>query len=371
MILKGASKITSGMKIKKILVICASGIGNTILFTPTLRGLRKGLPKAKVTLLVTKSVFAEPIKGSKLANQIVVFENGNSLWKKIKLIHKLRKEKFDYSLTAFPSNRWQFNVLAFLVGAQKRITHNYKVGKIRTLSFLQNVRVSVDEKLHDIEQNLNLLKPIKITPSQEKKLLFYLSPKEKKLAGKFWQENNLDASFVVGIHPGSGGIQQEAKRWPEEKFAEFCNRLIKEKKVKILIFGGPEEKKLKEKIKSSSKNKGSIYLVNASLKQVAALIKRCNLFISNDSGLMNMSIAVGVKTIGIFGPTNYKRTAPYGRNGYALRRKNLPCSPCLKYPFYSTSSKVECEKNFECLRKIRVKDIINIINENLNRYPGL
>lgn len=345
------------MKDKKILVICASGIGNTILFTPTLRTLRKGLPRAKITLLVTKSVFAEPVRGSAMVDEIVVFDDGKSLLEKTKIIIKLRRKKIDCSITAFPSNRWQFNVFAFLAGAKKRITHGYKVGRFKTLSFLQNVKVPADENLHDVNQNLNLLKPLRISLPEKKKFLFYLSEKERKSAEKFWKENNFNGSFVIGIHPGSAGIQQDAKRWPAENFAELCNQLIKEKNAQILIFGGKEEKELKDKIKSLINN-NHVYIVNASPKKVAAIIKKCNLFISNDSGLMHVATVLGVKTIGIFGPTNYQRTTPYGKNCYIIR-KDLPCSPCLKYPFYSILSEIDCPRKFECLEKLQIEDVFN------------
>lgn len=351
------------MKPKKILIICASGIGNTILFTPTLKALKEALPKAKITFLVTKSVFSEPIRESGLADRILISEDG--LWRKLKTIVSLRREKFDCSVTAFPSNHWQFNVFAFLIGAEDRITHSYKIGKWRTLSFLQNIKVPADENLHDVEQNLNLLKPLGIRLPKDKQPLFYIDEKSQREVKKYWKDNELENKFVVGIHSGSGGVWQEAKRWPEEKFAKLCDGLIEGENVKVLIFGGPEEKELKEKIRNLSRHRKDIYIVEASLKKVAALIRRCNLFISNDSGLMHVAVAVrGPKVIGIFGPTNYKRTGPYGNNCYIVRRE-ISCSPCLKYPFHSTSSRIKCQRNFECLKKIKVEDVINRVNQIL------
>lgn len=350
------------MKNEKILVICASGVGNTILFTPTLNAIRRARPKAKITLFVTNPIFAEPVKGSQLVDEIITFYD-KSLLNKIRLIIKLRLKKYDCSITAFPSNKWQFNLLAFLIGAKKRISHSYKVGGIKTLSLLQNVKVPVNETLHDVDQNLNLLKPLKISSPQEKRLLFFLSEKEKESAEKFWRENNLNDNFVVGIHPGSGGIEQEDKRWPLDKYIKLCNRLIKKEKAKILIFGGQGEEKLKNQIKNSVV-KNQSFVINSSLKLAAALIQKCNLFIANDSGLMHIAAAKGVKTIGIFGPTNYKRTAPYGENCYIVRKK-FPCSPCLTYPFYSTSSAIKCKENTRCIKEIKVDEVMDKIDKLL------
>jgi len=346
------------MKSKKILVICASGIGNTILFTPTLKALRENFPHAKITFLVTKQIFAEPVRGSHLVDEIISLD-GN-LWQKIKTIINLRREKFDYSITAFPSNRWQFNVFAFLAGAKSRITHSYKVGKWRTLSFLQNKKIPAVEDLHDVEQNLNLLKSLGIKLPKDKQPIFHIDEKSREKAKRFWKKNHLEGKFVVGIHPGSGGIGQETKRWPKENFAELADKLIEKKETKILVFGGPEEKELKESIKALSRYKEDIHLINTPLKQTAALIEQCNLFISNDSGLMHIAVAVkSPKVIGIFGPTNHRRTAPYRKNCYIIR-KNFSCGPCLRYPFHSTSSKIECRNN-KCLRTMKVQDVIDKI----------
>ena len=371
-IFKKEFKITSKMKNKKILIICASGIGNTILFTPTLNAIRENFPKSKITLFVTKSVFAEPIKGSGMVDEIVTLK-GN-FWEKLKIVANLRKGKFDCSITAFPSNRWQFNVFAFLIGAKKRITHSYKVGKLRTFAFLQNIKILADETLHDVEQNLNLLKALDINPKKEKiSLLFHINEENKKIADEWMKKNKIEKSdFLVGIHPGAGGPNKSwqgfSKRLPLEKWPEIIKSLVrkiknKNKKLKIIIFGGPEEKVSKEKTKKMLlKCFKDVFVFEGDLKNTAALISKCKMFVSNDSGLMQTAVAVKVpKVIGIFGPTNPTRTRPYGKE-HDIIKTNLPCSPCLKYPFYSTSSKIKCRKNSECLRGIKVEDMVNKIN---------
>ena len=120
---------------------------------------------------------------------------------------------------------------------------------------------------------------------------------------------------------------------------------------------------LKNQIKNST-IKSQSFVINSSLKLAAALIQKCNLFISNDSGLMHIATAMGVKTIVIFGPTNYKRTAPYGENCYIVRKK-LPCSSCLTYPFYSTSSAINCKKNTKCIKEIKVNEVMDKIDKLL------
>jgi len=349
---------------KKILVICASGIGNTILFTPTLETLRKEI-KVKITLFVTKQEFAEPISGSRLVDEIMVFDNDKNLFEKIKNIIKLRREKFDYSITAFPSNRWQFNIFAFLVGAKKRITHSYKVGKLRTLSFLQDVKVPAKERLHDVEQNLNLLRALNINPKRKKReLLFYVNSEDKEFANEWLKKNKISKkNFLVGIHPGCKKSTRY-RRWPKENFVKIINNLIKRKK-KMLLFAGPDEIEEVIWMYNQYKEKDRVFLIREKgLKHAAALIAKCRMFICTDSGLGHIATALRVPTLAIFGPAQASRTRPYGKYGHYIS-SNLPRSSCLKYPFQSTSSKIKCKKNFKYLTNIKVEGVMRRINKIL------
>ena len=355
------------MKNKKILTISLSGIGNTILFIPFLNSLRKNYPLSKIDLLVLNKAMADIVSDSNSIDSVFVLVK--QPLKILMTILKLRKVHYDYSVIAFPSNKWQFNVLAFLIGAKNRVTHKYNCCYQRTLSFLQNRKIKAIEGIHDVEQNMNLLKAFGINQENEKReLTFYISKENENFSENFLRENQLKENLLIGIHPGAGGganknWQGFSKRWPEENFVKLCDKLIEKRNAKILVFGGPEEMELKNEIKNLSKYKENVIIVNESFKHTAAIIRRCNLFISNDSGLMHVAVAVrGPKVIGIFGPTDYKRTAPYSKNSLVVR-KEMPCSPCLKYPFHSVSSKIKCNRNFECLRKIKVEDVIKKIDE--------
>jgi heptosyltransferase-2 len=346
---------------KKILLICASGIGNTILFTPTLEILRKEI-KAKITLFVTKQGFAEPISGSRLVDEIIIIDNDKSLFEKIKNIINLRREKFDYSITAFPSNRWQFNFFAFLVGAKKRITHSYKVDKLRTLSFLQNVKVPAVEKLHDVEQNLNLLRALNINSKKKKReLLFYVNREAKEFATEWFKKNKISKKdFLVGIHPGCKR-STKYRRWPKENFVKIINNLIK-RKMKILLFAGPDEIEEVTWIYNQYKEQDNVFLIKEkSLKHAAALIVKCRMFICTDSGLGHIAAALRVPTLAIFGPALPSRTRPYGKYGHYIS-STPPYPHYPKYPFQSSSTKINNKKIFLLLTHVKVEDVMKRIN---------
>ncbi len=339
----------------KILVILASGIGNTVLFTPTLICLRKHFPDSKIDLFSHKNAFTEPIRNSDLVNKIYIFKG-------LKTLLTLRKNRYNLSITAFPSNKWQFNLFAYIAGAKKRLTHSYKMNRLKTLSFFQNEKMSVDEKIHDVEQNMNLLQSLGIDISAEpRELLFYTDQEDDQFANQWLSDKKISSDdFIIGIHSGCNK-ENKFKRWPEQHFVELIKRLSTENK-RVLIFSGPDEKQETQSIYDQSKNKNVFLLQDLSLKRTASIIAHCDIFINTDSGLGHIATAKKVETIALLGPAQLSRIRPFGKYGHYINL-NLPCSPCMQYPFETTHSKIECHHSLKCLKKITPDQVINKINE--------
>ncbi len=353
---------------RKVLAISASGIGNTILFTPVLNSLRKHFSGATIDLLALSKAMADPVAGSPLVNGIHVLSL--EPLKALPAVLALRREPYDVSIVAFPSNKWQFHVVSRLIGAPRRICHSYRVGRLRSLAFLENGEVPAVEGLHDVDQNLNLLKPLGIDPAkEERKVFFHLAPEHHEFAMRYVTSRNLSGRVLAAIHPGAGGHYKDwqgvLKRWPADRFAALCDRLIDERQAHVLILGGPEEQGLKEEVRRAIRKPEHTTLVGENLKHTAAILSRCRLMVSNDSGLMHVAAAVGVPTLGIFGPTNHTRTAPVGAKCRIIR-KDLPCSPCLEYPFHSTSSKIRCDYAEQCLKDITVEEAFRAASEMMS-----
>lgn len=347
----------------KIIAISLSGIGNTILFIPTIEIIKKNFPNAYITVLVLNKGFAEVLENNPYVDEILYFKK--ELLSKLKTIISLRKRKFDYSITAFPSNRLELNVLAFLIGAKKRITNNYPSGFFRTLRFLQNIRVPARVGLHDVEQNLVLLQPFGIKDvDRHVKPKIYLTNEDKRYAKKFMKKHRINGKdLVIGIHPSS----TRKIKWSETRWAKLIDMLQRKYGAKIILLCGPEEKKCIWNIRRLTRNK-PVILKNTSLKQTAAVIKYCKLLINRDSALGHIAASVSTPVITLFGPTDPTRIAPYTTKSIVIRA-NISCQPCYKYPFYETTSKIKC-KNMQCMKKIEVDDIVNVIKNGANLYDG-
>ena len=296
----------------KILAIAIPGIGNTLLAVPMLKELRRHFPKARIDLLVGLHSSAEIMKGCPYTDNIYLINKKfeKDFFKNLSTLMKLRKEGYDISITTIPAQQPHYNLLAAFVGAKKRITHDYK----NNLVFLQNYKMPL-KICHDVEQNLNLLRPLGITAEANRgnyKLELWLSKDERDFAAAFVK--GFKENIIVGMHPGSSEESHMViKRWPIEKFAELSNLLIEKFNARILVFLGPDERNLKI-IKNFVKYKDKVVIVeDPDIRKVAAIIKNCRLFISNDSGLMHISAALEVPTISIFGRVDYRRTSPEGK----------------------------------------------------------
>jgi len=335
-------------------------MGCTIMFTPTLRAIRSRFPSAHITFVGTSPAFVSPVAGSPLVDEVQVFDfakdsllDMGKLGARLRFIRKLRRQKFDYSLAVFPSNKWYFNTFAWMAGAKNRITHRYQTSDLGNLGWLQNIRIPADDKLHDVVQNLNLLQGMGIDPAKvrNKALSFHVPSSDRDIAQKYLRYNRLPGKRLVGMHIGSSQDYAFAsKRWPTDRFAKLADQIQGEMNTQVLVFAGPDETDEVAKMRDAMKTK--CRMVQQKLPVVAALLKECDLMISNDSGLMHLAVAMWTPVVAIFGPTNITRTKPYTDRAIVITDPG--CNSLLKYPFTTTSAKIDPTQAQRCFTKITV-----------------
>ncbi len=334
--------------IGKILAISSTGIGNLVLYTPVLRALRRDFPESSITLIVGSSAAASLLAGSKEVDEIIILDKKISApryWRS--LINNMRKRRFDLVVTSFLDQSLKVAIFSWLTGAKYRVGFSNPVyGRLYTH------QVPVSEKKHEIEYNLDLLRVlgIKIRREQEKQPFIFTTALEEEFATDFLLKNNLTRKdILVGLHPGSGLIPGTAKRWPKDRFAKLGDLLLAAPHVKVIIFGGPEERYAAEEIARFMRKKPVIAAGEVDIKVTSCLIKRCQLFISNDSGLMHIAAAVKTPVIAIFGPTLWWKNFPWGKNNQVVRR-DLYCSPCYNY------APIKC-RDLKCMLNISVEEV--------------
>jgi heptosyltransferase-2 len=340
-----------------LLAICPIGIGNFLLLAPALEHLHRSKPDVRITLLALKNGIAKVAERFAGIDSVMTFDAtaGKSAFDKITFVSSL-VSRFDTSVAFFPCNRLEYNLLPVLAGIPRRFAFKYDSYSIRTLSFLNTDLIHCDKTLHDLEQNFLMLKAFGIKEPEKISMSgLVLTHDEIAWAGTWLHDRGLDDSVLIGLHPGSSAEHgMDKKRWPLEKFSELAHRIGKKGNYRYLVFGGPEENRLKHEL-TESIGPVAVSVDTQSFFETAAIIAKCSRFISNDSGLMHTAVSCGVPTCGIFGPTDDKRTAPYGVNNIVVRGSE-PCSPCWTHS--NVGKREEClTRDYRCLDRLSSEDV--------------
>jgi len=339
---------------RKVLIISVSGIGNTVLQSPLIEAIL-AQPDLETDILFGNEMMATVFQDHpRIHNSYLLPTKKGHIFP---WLMELRQRCYEISVSCFPSNRLPFHVLPILIGAKKRVIHSYRCGRLRTLSFLSNARVEAVEGIHDVQQNLRLLQTVCLVTQAPEKPTFRINGTDEATADSFLKRERCGSGFLMGLHAGAGPIQ--GKKWPLERFALVVQELLRRfGPGHVLILGGPEEESQKRRLAAKIRGNCAI-VVNQGLGITAALMRHCHLLLSNDSGLMHIAAALGVRTLGIFGPTDWYRTAPYGPTAHFIN-SSLPCAPCLRYPFYDTRPRLGCHNTpSPCLAEITVDRVVS------------
>ncbi len=267
----------------------------------------------------------------------------------------MKKNNYDYSINIYPSNRFEYNIVNYYLGAKKKISHHYLHTSLLRAEFLNNILINEIKDRHNVLQNIDLLKPIVNVKDEEAgKMEIFINEADKSKAKEWISKNNLQDKFLVGFHPGSSTLKNHVhKRWDKHKYAELANRLIRNYNASILLFGN--EFDLNEEIKLMLKGQAFIASTGNYMDSIARMA-HCKLFISNDTAFLHSSAALQIPTIGIFAYTNYKELYPWKTKNIIIRR-DIVCSPC----FYNSPRPVKCiwigDEEFQCIKKISVDEV--------------
>jgi lipopolysaccharide heptosyltransferase II len=353
---------------KKILVIALSGIGDALMFTPALKLLKKSMSEAEIDVLIMFKGAKTILEENPNVNNIIYFDFLNrSTIASLKFIFSLRR-KYDASINVYPANRREYNLINFLIGAPKRGAVKYLRKDFMNLGFLNNARTVENDSIHNVQENINICENLFDKKfSEEPELELFLKESDLAFSQDYLTDNNIsEKDLVIGFHPGCATLKNHIKRrWEPEKFAALGKKLIGEYDAKILIFGGPEEETLKENINNQINSESSIAVKTDTLGESAAVMKRCNLFITNDSSLMHVASALKLNIIALLGPTNPNYIHPWKTN-YKIVRLDLDCSPCFIY----SPRPLICFRNdvkFKCVKEMTVDMVYAAAKEFISR----
>jgi len=356
-------------KIEKILVFAYHGLGNFIMYTPALKLLRERYPSARIDLQVGNNTGCEEVlAGSNLFDHIynLPASAGPRAW--ITRAKEIADTQYDLTINEFHSHSWPLALLIAGSGARYRLGHVTSPGWSRRFSrysFMFNLPVEMREGEHEIARYMSLVSAVGVTPVpvSDARTFIHLTDEDRTFARQFLEDGyGRRAQTVIGFQPGTS-LTMRWKQWPIERYREVISRVISERPdSQIVLFGSAPEEKMIRDMAQGLKGRVSLAAGKTSVKQAAALIEQCDLLVCNDSGLMHAAVAVGTPVTAIYGPTDFRRTAPIG-DSHTVIRHELPCSPCFKL---EGDDSVHACPHHDCLMTIRPEEVLVAISRTLH-----
>jgi|WetSurMetagenome_2_1015567.scaffolds.fasta_scaffold252035_1 heptosyltransferase II len=351
----------------KILINALSGNGDALMFSPTLKILKEKIPGVDIDMIAMyKSVKEMYSESQYLTNIYFIDFLHQSKIKSLKEIKKIRKNKYDILINTYPSNRLEYNVLSFLLGAKKKIAHHYSHTNFFRFEFLNNILIDEVKDRHNVLQNFEVARKLIDISADEKAGNMEIALKDEDInnAKKWLDEVNPEGKKIIGFHVGSALLKNHInKRWDKKKYAELGKRLVEKYNTRILLFGNETE--LNNEVNKMMGNIAVLASTNNFMDSMARQ-KFCNLFISNDTAFLHSAAAFGIPTVGIFAYTNHKELYPWNTE-HIIVRKDLDCSPC----FYNSPKPATClwkgEDEFKCIKTISVDEVFEACEKLLSK----
>lgn len=310
--------------------------------TPVFRALKERLPGARISVLVGNAASADLFRHNPNVHETIVFDRRGehrSLSSLCKLWLRLRKGRYDLVINFQRSNlkAWILATAAFPC----RILVYHKA-KGRTV--------------HAVVNHLETVYPLGIDGSVLS-LELYPGHEDVRFAEGMFQANGYERKTVIALNPGASN---RIKCWSPERFAALGDRLAQELDARIIVVGSGGERDLAEAICTRMSYAPLDMVGKTTVLQLGALLKKCDLLVSGDTGPMHMATAVGTPVVALFGAIEPARTGPVGNGHRVIQHKEIECVPC-------NAKRCANPRYLECMEKITVEEVFNVIVEMLGK----
>ncbi len=311
---------------KRILIRTTNWIGDAVMTTPAVHAIRRNFPEAHIGVLA-KPWVAPVFNANPHVDEVLIYDAKGAhrgLLGKWRLADQLQRQKWDVGFV-LPNS---FESALLFAMARIPIRIGYKTQHRNILltdpAFLNQ---KLKENSHETDHYLKLLKLSGLEAGRPE-LELVVNSKDQARSGDILRKNGIKRiETVIGINPGAAF--GTAKRWPAERFAQLADLLAEKQTARILIFGGPGEQEVAQEIATSMTHTPLILSGKTTLGEAMALVEKCDLLVTNDSGLMHIAAALHRPLVAIFGPTNPVTTGPLDSRAKIVREP-IECSPCLK-----------------------------------------
>jgi len=336
------------------LILQTSFLGDTVLTLPLISEVRRRFPVKKLSVLCLPPS-GDLLQDHPAIDQIILDDKkaANRGWQGMRrTAARLRAEKFTIALT--PHKSLRSALILYLAGIPLRVGFRESHGW-----FLFHQRAERDPARHDVERNLSVLQAFGLAPEQCQRAL------DLPVSGSVQDGVNQklrafgvnDTDPIVGVSPGS---VWPTKRWSVAGFAALIRMLRQRHGCQVLLFGGADDDAVIEDVQRQSGNAAVNLVRRVGLRELAAAINRCHVFVTNDSGPMHVAVARRVPTVAVFCATTPDLGFyPYTNDAIVVQR-DISCRPCASHGGRRCPLGTEA-----CIREITAEMVVRAVEKLL------
>jgi heptosyltransferase-2 len=323
--------------IQNILIIKPGAIGDLIQMTPVLRALKRKYPDAAISILVGSSVTAELFRHDPSVFETIVYDRRgehSSARSFFALWSRLHKKRYDLVLNFQRSNIKTWLLVTSAFPCRVLVYHKTRA-----------------KGVHAVVNHLKTLAPLGISPL-DLSLELHPGPEAGRFAETFFTDHGLRGKRVIALNPGASHV---VNRWGTSQFAALADRLAERLSAKIVVIGGKADVALAEEISAQTKSSPLVIAGKTSLLQLGAILKKCDVLVSADTGPLHLAVAVGTRVVALFGAADPERTGPIGPGHKVIQAHDVACLPC-------RSRTCKNSVYLECMKKITVDEVFDAVD---------
>jgi len=339
-----------------LLVRATNWLGDAVMTTPALAGLRGAFPGARIVLLA-RPLVAELFRHHSDVDEVMVYERPGrheGVLGRLRLAGELRRRRFDGALLL--QNAFDAALIAFLGRIRERA--GYPTDGRRILLTLPVPLTPGILERHEVEYYLCLLDGLGIPRPVPASLKLSVTEEEKEAMATRLASLGIDRGApIVAINPGA--TYGSAKRWYPDRFAAVADALSEEWGAAVVVVGSPAEAPLAGEIEVTARRGVANLAGKTTVRELMAVLSLSSFLVTNDSGPMHIGAALGVPLVAIFGPTDWRRTSPWTSLAKVVRVE-IDCSPCRLRV---------CDRGHECMLGVTPEMVVDAARQLLPGGP--
>jgi heptosyltransferase II len=315
---------SSGSPPRRVLVKAANWLGDVVMSVPALRAIRRAWPRATLAVWIRREL-APLFAASMLFDEVIAYDHPvravDRIRRLLPIVRAVRERGFDLGIVL--PNRAEPALWLRLAGVRDRIGYaGYRRDALLTRAIPRPTDLPRRHQAHDALELVRAAFTIEGDPAD---VALEVAPASReRIATRLASRRSGEAPFVA-LAPGAA--YGPAKEWPAERYAALADRLARSG-FDVVLVGSALDRPRADAVAAAMRAPAIVAAGETTVDELVALLSLATGFVGNDSGAMHVAGALGVPTVGIFGSTDPRRTAPLGPRTRVLAEPPS-CSPCL------------------------------------------